>query len=399
VDPGTLVGMDTSALIIIISLVAGLLIGASGGLWVGKRESKLLGGSNQSAQERITALEAQLQLITGQYEDVQQRYAEDQKVLTLLEPLRDQLNRVDKTVIEMERKRGEQHTLISEQLRAVVTNDEALRKTTESLESALRGGSTRGRWGEVQLRRIAESAGLQNKLDFVEQKQVDGEGLGKPDMTLHLPGDKYIAIDSKVPFSSYWDAQDIPLTATGEEANRRQRLLDDHVKAVRSHVDSLSKKSYWSSLHNSPEFVICFIPTEALLSAALEEDPDLLEWAFNKRVALASPVSVWSVMKTVAFAWQQDALTQDAQTLFETGRELHNRLGTLANHLGTLGRSIQSTVSNYNKFLGTLERRVIPSTRKLSLLGDGEGMPESFPGIEDSVRELSAGELTEESDD
>jgi len=391
--------MDTSALIIIISLVAGLLIGASGGLWVGKRESKLLGGSNQSAQERITALEAQLQLITGQYEDVQQRYAEDQKVLTLLEPLRDQLNRVDKTVIEMERKRGEQHTLISEQLRAVVTNDEALRKTTESLESALRGGSTRGRWGEVQLRRIAESAGLQNKLDFVEQKQVDGEGLGKPDMTLHLPGDKYIAIDSKVPFSAYWDAQDIPLTATGEEANRRQRLLDDHVKAVRSHVDSLSKKSYWSSLHNSPEFVICFIPTEALLSAALEEDPDLLEWAFNKRVALASPVSVWSVMKTVAFAWQQDALTQDAQTLFETGRELHNRLGTLANHLGTLGRSIQSTVSNYNKFLGTLERRVIPSTRKLSLLGDGEGMPESFPGIEDSVRELSAGELTEESDD
>jgi len=399
VDPGTLVGMDISALTIIVSVVAGLLIGLAGGLWMGKRESKLLGGSTQSAQERVTALEAQLQLITGQYEDVQKRYAEDQKVLTLLEPLRDQLNRVDKTVIEMERKRGEQHTLISEQLRAVVTNDEALRKTTESLESALRGGSTRGRWGEVQLRRIAESAGLQNKLDFVEQKQVDGEGLGKPDMTLHLPGDKYIAIDSKVPFSAYWDAQDIALTATGEEASRRQRLLDDHVKAVRSHVDALSKKSYWSSLQNSPEFVICFIPTEALLSAALEADPDLLEWAFNKRVALASPVSVWSVMKTVAFAWQQDALTQDAQTLFETGRELHNRLGTLANHLGTLGRSIQSTVSNYNKFLGTLERRVIPSTRKLSLLGDGEGMPESFPGIEDSVRELSAGELTEESDD
>lgn len=398
-DPGTLVGMDISALTIIVSVVAGLLIGLAGGLWMGKRESKLLGGSTQSAQERVTALEAQLQLITGQYEDVQKRYAEDQKVLTLLEPLRDQLNRVDKTVIEMERKRGEQHTLISEQLRAVVTNDEALRKTTESLESALRGGSTRGRWGEVQLRRIAESAGLQNKLDFVEQKQVDGEGLGKPDMTLHLPGDKYIAIDSKVPFSAYWDAQDIALTATGEEASRRQRLLDDHVKAVRSHVDALSKKSYWSSLQNSPEFVICFIPTEALLSAALEADPDLLEWAFNKRVALASPVSVWSVMKTVAFAWQQDALTQDAQTLFETGRELHNRLGTLANHLGTLGRSIQSTVSNYNKFLGTLERRVIPSTRKLSLLGDGEGMPESFPGIEDSVRELSAGELTEESDD
>lgn len=384
---------------IIVAVVAGLALGLAGGLWIGKRESKLAGHSQQSADEKITALEAQLELMTNQYDEVQKRYAEDQKVLTLLEPLRDQLNRVDKTVVEMERKRGEQHSLLSEQLRAVVTNDEALRKTTQSLESALRGGSTRGRWGEVQLRRIAESAGLQHKLDFEEQKQVDGEGLGKPDMTLHLPGDKYIAIDSKVPFSAYWDAQEISVSATGEEAHRRERLLEEHVKAVRSHVDALSKKSYWNSLENSPEFVICFIPTEALLSAALEADPDLLEWAFGKRVALASPVSVWSVMKTVAFAWQQDALTQDAKTLFETGRELHNRLGTLASHLGTLGRSIQSTVSNYNKFLGTLERRVIPSTRKLSQLGDGEGMPESLPGIDDSVRELSAGELTEDSND
>jgi len=251
----------------------------------------------------------------------------------------------------------------------------------------------------VQLRRIAESAGLQNKLDFVEQKQVEGEGLGKPDMTLHLPGDKYIAIDSKVPFSAYWDAQEIPLSATGEQAHKREQLLSDHVKAVRSHVDALSKKSYWSSLDNSPEFVICFIPTEALLSAALEADPDLLEWAFGKRVALASPVSVWSVMKTVAFAWQQDALTQDAKSLFETGRELHNRLGTLAGHITKLGRSIQTSVSDYNKFLGTLERRVIPSTRKLSQLGDGDGMPESLPSIDDSVRELSASELTSEDDD
>ena len=299
----------------------------------------------------------------------------------------------------MERQRSEQHSLLSEQLRAVVTNDEALRKTTESLESALRGGTTRGRWGEVQLRRIAESAGLQNKLDFVEQKQVDGEGLGKPDMTLHLPGDKYIAIDSKVPFSAYWDAQEIPISATGEQARKREALLGDHVKAVRSHVDALSKKSYWTSLDNSPEFVICFIPTEALLSAALEADPDLLEWAFGKRVALASPVSVWSVMKTVAFAWQQDALTQDAKSLFETGRELHNRLGTLAGHITKLGRSIQTSVSDYNKFLGTLERRVIPSTRKLSQLGDGEGMPESLPSIDESVRELSASELTSDAEE
>ena len=391
--------MDLSALVIVLSVLIGVGAGVGVGLWFGKSQQKTLSARAEAAEQRAAALDALLQLLSGQYEDVQQRYAEDQKVLTLLEPLRDQLNRVDKTVVEMERQRSEQHSLLSEQLRAVVTNDEALRKTTESLESALRGGTTRGRWGEVQLRRIAESAGLQNKLDFVEQKQVDGEGLGKPDMTLHLPGDKYIAIDSKVPFSAYWDAQEIPVSATGEQARKRDALLADHVKAVRSHVDSLSKKSYWTSLDNSPEFVICFIPTEALLSAALEADPDLLEWAFGKRVALASPVSVWSVMKTVAFAWQQDALTQDAKSLFETGRELHNRLGTLAGHITKLGRSIQTSVSDYNKFLGTLERRVIPSTRKLSQLGDGEGMPESLPSIDESVRELSASELTSDAEE
>jgi DNA recombination protein RmuC len=391
--------MDLSALAIVLSVLFGVGGGVAVGLWFGKSQQKTLSARAEAAEQRAAALDAQLELLSGQYDDVQQRYAEDQKVLTLLEPLRDQLNRVDKTVVEMERQRSEQHSLLSEQLRAVVTNDEALRKTTESLESALRGGTTRGRWGEVQLRRIAESAGLQNKLDFVEQKQVEGEGLGKPDMTLHLPGDKYIAIDSKVPFSAYWDAQEIPVSATGEQARKRDALLADHVKAVRSHVDSLSKKSYWTSLDNSPEFVICFIPTEALLSAALEADPDLLEWAFSKRVALASPVSVWSVMKTVAFAWQQDALTQDAKSLFETGRELHNRLGTLAGHITKLGRSIQTSVSDYNKFLGTLERRVIPSTRKLSQLGDGEGMPESLPSIDESVRELSASELTSDAEE
>lgn len=390
--------MDQTSVVAIVALIIGLGLGATAGFVLNKSQRVLQEKRAQAAEEKAAALGAQVELLSSQNQELQSKSLEDQKILTLLEPLRDQLNRVDRTVNEMEQKRSAQHSQLAEQLRTVVSNDEALRKTTESLESALRGGSTRGRWGEVQLRRIAESAGLQNKLDFVEQKQVEGEGLGKPDMTLHLPGDKYIAIDSKVPFSAYWDAQDIPLTATGEQAQRRTRLLDDHVKAVRSHVDQLSKKSYWSSLPNSPEFVICFIPTEALLSAALEADPDLLEWAFAKRVALASPVSVWSVMKTVAFAWQQDALTQDAKTLFETGRELHSRLGTLAGHIAKLGRSIQSSVTDYNKFLGTLERRVIPSTRKLSQLGDGEGMPETLPGIDESVRELTAAELTDEQD-
>jgi len=154
-------------------------------------------------------------------------------------------------------------------------------------------------------------------------------------------------------------------------------------------VEGLSKKSYWSSLDNSPEFVICFIPTEALLSAALEVDGDLMDWAFGKRVALASPVSVWSVMKTVSFAWQQDVLTQDAKTLFDVGRELMQRLGTMAGHIDKLGRSITGTVKDYNQFLGSLEARVIPSARKLSVLGDGAGLPEQLDAVDESVREMS----------
>lgn len=386
--------MEFLGLWITAALVLGIAAGFGLAGYFRRSQLSSLNSQLHSEQERSQALIAQLELLQNQYDQLREKNTEDQKLIHMLEPLRDQLTKVDRAVTEMERVRSEQASTLSEQLRQVVHNDEQLRRTTESLETALRGGQTRGRWGEVQLRRIAESAGLLNKLDFVEQKQVEGEGLGKPDMTLRLPGDKYIAIDSKVPFSAYWDAQEIPPSATGDELRRRTALLDDHVKSVRSHVESLSKKSYWNNLTNSPEFVICFIPTEALLSAALEGDPDLMEWSFSKRVALASPVSVWSVMKTVAFAWQQDALTQDAKTLFEVGRELHQRLGTMAERIDKLGRSIRGAVKDYNAFVGTLESRVIPSARKLSVLGDGDGMPEQLPGIDEPVRDMSASELT-----
>ncbi len=261
-----------STVVVIVAVVVGIGLGVALGLFVRRSQIEGLRSSAQAETDRASGLDAQLELMKTQYQELSDRYAEDQKLMTLMKPLREQLDRVDKTVTDMERERSKQSAQLSEQLRQVVANDEALRQTTQSLETALRGGQTRGRWGEVQLRRIAESAGLQDKLDYVEQKQVEGEGQGTPDMTLRLPGEKYIAIDSKVPFSAYWDAQEIPASATGEEADRRKRLLADHVKAVRSHVEGLSKKSYWSSLDNSPEFVICFIPTEALLSAALEVD-------------------------------------------------------------------------------------------------------------------------------
>jgi DNA recombination protein RmuC len=243
---------------------------------------------------------------------------------------------------------------------------------------------------------VVEAAGLIERVDFDVQSHITSDaGIGKPDMVIHLPGGKNIAVDAKVPFTAYLEASKIPFTATGEEAARRESLLKQHVAAVRAHVDALGKKSYWDGLFASPELVICFIPSEALISTAIEADPALMDYAFSKKVALASPVTLWSVLKTVAFSWQQDVLTEDAAKLFDVGRELLQRLGGMAKHIETLGRSISSTVKGYNSFVGSLETRVFPSARKLNELGTAADLPTELEGVDQMPRELSAPELLE----
>ena len=189
----------------------------------------------------------------------------------------------------------------------------------------------------------------------------------------------------------------VAVTATGEEGARRAQFLREHVRAVRAHIDALGSKAYWAGLDSSPELVIAFIPSESLVASAMEADPGIMEYAFAKRVALASPVTLWSVLKTVAFSWQQDVVTQEAKMLFDTSRELYVRLATMAGHIDRLGRSIESTVKNYNGFVGSLERQVLPSARKLSVLDEARvlGRPTE---IEDGPRDLAAYELVDELD-
>lgn len=382
----------TTALIVAAAGAAGFLIGTR----VGKGQSTVDSEKLRSAEEKALGLSAQLELLTSQHEQLQQRHDIDQKILRTLEPVTKTLDRMDQKVQELERQRTSQHSQLTEQLRQAASSDEQLRQTTETLASALRSTATRGRWGEVQLRRVVEAAGLLERVDFDVQTQVTSDsGTGTPDMIVHLPGNKHIAVDAKVPFSAYWDAQQISPAATGEEAARRESLLTQHVRAVRSHVDSLGKKAYWEGLGASPEIVICFLPSEALLSAAIEEDPDLLDWAFSKKVALASPVTLWSVLKTVAFSWQQDVLTEDAKKLFDAGRELHQRLGLLAGRIETLGRSIGQSAKNYNQFIATLETRVIPSARRLSAFGDNEELMSDLAAIDEPLRPLTQSELTD----
>jgi DNA recombination protein RmuC len=325
-----------------------------------------------------------------------EREQRESKVLQALAPVRESLHDMQLKVSELEAQRSLQHGELSQQLRSATESEERLRSTAESLASALRANNTRGVWGETQLRSVVEAAGLIERVDFDVQSSISSDaGAGRPDMVVHLPGGKNIAVDAKVPFTAFLEASQIPATATGAEGARRTALLAAHVKAVREHITTLGSKAYWQGLEASPEIVIAFIPSESLVSSALEADPSIMEFAFSKRVALASPVTLWSVLKTVAFTWQQDVLTHDAKLLFDLSRELYARLAVTATHIEKLGRSIERTVKDYNGFVGSMERQVLPTARKLNALDESKVLA-PLAGVEESPRELVAWEFVTE---
>ncbi|WP_440711198.1 DNA recombination protein RmuC [Herbiconiux sp. YIM B11900] len=341
-------------------------------------------------QERIADLQGQLTSIA---EAEKARKAEDSQVLVALSPVQESLKAVQAKVVELETQRQQQYGELSEQLRSATESEERLRSTAESLASALRSNSTRGVWGETQLRSVVEAAGLIERVDFdVQTSIVSDSGAGRPDMVVHLPGGKNIAVDAKVPFDAYLEASAIQASATGVEGEHRTQLMKKHVKALRDHITALGTKGYWNGLEASPELVIAFIPSESLVSSALEADPSIMEFAFGKRVALASPVTLWSVLKTVAFSWQQDVLTQEARQLFDLSQQLYTRLGKTATHIDKLGRTIDRTVKDYNSFIGSFERQVFPTARKLGALSSESLFPE-LGTLEETPREIAAHEL------
>ncbi|QNE33745.1 DNA recombination protein RmuC [Leifsonia shinshuensis] len=362
-----------------------------------------------AADTRVDSLQEQLLGAREQLQRVEERHRAEalaqtereraeSKVLQALAPVRESLSDMQRKVIELETQRNQQHGQLAQQLRSAAESEERLRSTAESLASALRSNSTRGVWGETQLRSVVEAAGLIERVDFDVQSSIHSEsGAGRPDMIIRLPGGKSIALDAKVPFNAYLEASQIPATATGTEGAQREALLKQHVKAVRDHITTLGGKAYWTGLESSPELVIAFIPSESLVSSAMEADPSIMEFAFGKRVALASPVTLWSVLKTVAFSWQQDVLTQEAKQLFDLSRTLYSRLGTTAGHIEKLGRSIERTVKDYNGFVGSFERQVFPAARKLGALDESKVIG-VLEGIEEAPRELTAFELVEELD-
>ena len=299
-----------------------------------------------------------------------QRLKEQSRVIEALAPVQKNLDALQSKVSQIEEGRKKEMGALGEQLKGLGEQQSRLDKETNALSAALSNNKVRGAWGEAQLRNIVESAGLLEHVDFDTQvvvKDADGRDQ-RPDMVVHLPGGKTIPIDAKVPYSDYQRACEIPDSAGADELARRGELLKAHAKALREHVRVLGDKAYWQAFETAPDFVVAFIPNEALLQAALETDPTLMDDAFARKVALTSPVTLWAVLKSVAYAWQQQSLTDDAKTLFNLSRDLYDRFATLGEHATKLGTQITRTVAAYNSFASSLERRVLPTARKLQKL-------------------------------
>ena len=306
----------------------------------------------------------------------------------LVGPLKETLARVEAQLRESDSARRASHAALAEQVSLARQSADELRSQTHALVTALRRPEARGRWGELQLRRVAELAGMAARCDFDEQVGVaTDDGAQRPDMVVRLAGGKNIVVDSKVPLAAYLEA----VEADDEPA--REARLDAHARHLRAHVDKLAAKAYWTALSPSPEFVVLFIPGEAFLAPALERDSGLLEYAMARRVHIATPTTLVTMLRTAHYAWQQEALSASARAVFDLGRELHARIAGLGKNVERLGRTLTSAVSAYNQTVGSLESRVLVSARRLSELGVVDAdLPAPAP-VEETARCLSAPEL------
>jgi DNA recombination protein RmuC len=335
-----------------------------------------------------------LQLAKAQLEQVQLRASSDlqerqRAVEHLVGPIRESLEKVDGKLRELEQVRTVAYSTLTEQVRSLAEGQRELRLETASLVTALRSPTVRGRWGEMQLRRVVEAAGMLSHCDFAEQATIGHDGrLVRPDLIVYLAGGKNVVVDAKVPLQAYLDALE-----ARDDATREQRLAD-HARQLREHVRHLSSKSYWSEVSSTPEFVVLFIPGEPFFAAALERDPGLIEEAARRQVILATPTTLIAVLWAIAHGWREERLAENARAISELGRELYVRLGTLAGHFSKLKRSIDGVVRAYNEAAGSLESRVLVSARRMKDLGaTAVGEIEVLEPVEQAPRAISAPEL------
>jgi len=285
-------------------------------------------------------------------------------VENLVKPIRDALQQSQKQIEELEKSRSEAYGSIKSHLESMQNSQKSLAQETQNLVNALRRPEVRGRWGEMTLKRLVELSGMVEHCDFQEQVHTaSGDKVIRPDMVIHMPNKREVVVDVKTPLDAYIDA-----TEAKDDA-QRDLGLKRHAQNVRKHVNDLSKKSYWDQFPQSPEFVILFVPGDQFLSAALNEDPDLIDSALSQKIVLATPTSFLALLKVVAHGWQQLALADNAEEIRKLASDLYGRLGTFVSHLNKVGKQLNSSVDNYNKAVGSLERNVLPGARKFVELG------------------------------
>ena len=317
--------------------------------------------------------------------DLEQR---QQAIDQLVKPLKESLEKVDGRIGEMEKARAGAYSELREQVRALATSQLQLQSETGNLVKALRTPHIRGRWGEIQLRRVVELAGMLQYCDFTEQETVAGEdGRIRPDVIVRLPGNRTIVVDAKVPFDAFYES-----ISTTDDALRLERLKD-HARLVRTHIVALSKKSYWETVQPTPEFVLLFLPGENFYSAALEQDPKLIEDGVNQGVIIATPTTLIALLKAVSYGWRQEQMAANAHEVSRLGKDLYDRLRTFTGYFADIGKGLDRALESYNKGVGSLEARVLVTARKFKERGAiaGEEIEPQEP-IDKATRALTLDE-------
>ncbi|MEE8555607.1 MAG: DNA recombination protein RmuC [bacterium] len=383
-------------------------VGLAGGVVLGLVLARLLKSREQAQlREAFQALSAGalernneqfLQLAKTSFETLQAQAKGDlelrnKAVEGLVTPLKESLDKLQQHNQALERARHEAYGGLNQQVKNLMTAQEKLNTETGKLVTALRAPQGRGRWGEMQLRRVVEMAGMLDHVDFMEQQSVSTEeGRLQPDLIVNLPGGKQVVVDAKTPLLAYLEAVE------AEDEELRTAKLREHAAQVKTHVKKLSAKAYWEQFPSAPEFVVMFLPGESFFSAALEQDPELIELGAQQRVILATPTTLIALLRAVAYGWRQERITENAERISELGRSLYERLAIMTEHFQKVGGSLQRATKAYNDTIGTLERNVLSAGRRFTELGVASKRElEVLEPVEGSVREIQAKELLAES--